>query len=229
MHLQALYGVAEASQHSGHLGRESSEFGEPHDGGNRHTDHCHHCLGRFRTAMKVSFCVAPARQLEGTYLEARLQRTVPSGNTTRFPVFIDVLGPAFHTPFHGSVHRSLHVCKRQHRWAIDGGIRLLRLRCLFKEVHRRLEVIFRTPVGCVALLVEDLEEHVILLRHIIWTPGAVFDSRREANVCRRLREIWRVEFVILEVTEDGFRGWNVRLVDLALSSGIDRGLQMEFL
>lgn len=186
-------------------------------------------LAGFKLTSKSACGLGQFARLEYAYLEARLQWMVPIGSATSLPVLVDVFGEAFHALLYGGIHGIFHVCKGQYRRTVYSCIWLLRLRRLLKEVHGCLEIILGTLVGRVALLVENLQKHIILLSHVIRTSATILDGRGEADVRRRLRKVGRVKFVISQVTEDGFGSGNMRLVDLALGSGIDRYLQVEFL
>lgn len=144
-------------------------------------------------------------------------------------MLIDVFCEMLYALFYGSIHGIFHFWIREDRRTINGSIGLLCLRRLLEKVHGGLEGIFRTLARRVAFLVKNLEEHIVLLGHVVRTSAAVLHRRREANVGRWLGEEGGVEFVILEVAEDGFGGGNMGTVKFTLSSCIYRDLQVEFL
>lgn len=165
----------------------------------------------------------------GTHLWCREQRLIPTADASRLPVVIYVLGETLYAVVYGWVHRLLEFFETHDRRVIYTSIRLLFPRRQFEEAHDFLEVVFCALVGGIALLVEVLKEHIIVLVHAIWRSAAVLDGGGEADVCRWLREDWRVELVISEVTEDGLRGRNMGIFYFALGGGTDSDLQMEFL
>ena len=143
---------------------------------------------------------------------------------------INVLGKPPHTVSYSViVHIFLHFRVGKYWRVIHGCKRLFQLRRLLKEIHDLLKIIFRARCGRGALLVQGVEKHIILLDHVIWASTAILDGGGEANVRGRLREDWRVELVILEITEDRLWSWDVSLIYFAPGSGIYRGLQMDFL
>lgn len=235
--LPALYEVDGASPRFAHRDHESCESGALHDGGNRRTDHYHLYLDRFQTVKEqVSICDCLFRNGPGliartgeTHLQHWLQREVLRGQSTSLPVLIDVLGKAFYTFFYGSIHGLCHVSKGENRWTINGSEWLFCLRGFFEEVHGGLEIILGALTGSVALGVVIPEPRIIFLVHVVRTSTTILHSGGEADVCRRLREDRRVQFGILDVTDDDLASRNMSILILALSGSIDCGLQMKFL
>lgn len=78
----------------------------------------------------------------GTYLEAALQWPVPSLDSSRPPMLIDVLCEALYTLLYSCIHGLLHFRKGQDGRAIDRCERLVRLRRFLEEVHDLLELVF---------------------------------------------------------------------------------------
>lgn len=142
---------------------------------------------------------------------------------------IDVLGEPFDALLYGSIHGLFHVGERQDRRTIYSGKRLMSLRGLLEEVHDLLELILGALGGRTQPAIEELEEDVILIGHVIRTSAAILDGRGEANIGRGLREDRGVELVISEVTEDGFGGGNVGIIYFAVGRCIYGSLQVEFL
>lgn len=105
----------------------------------------------------------------------------------------------------------------------------MRLGGLFEEVHDLLELIFGALHGITQSDVEELEEDVILVGHVIRASAAVLDGRGEAHIGGWLREYRGVELIISEVTEDSFRGRDMGFVDLPLGRRAYGFLQMDFL
>lgn len=148
---------------------------------------------------------------------------------TRLPVLIDVLGEVLYAIFYGGIHGILHVGEGQDRRAVNGREGLLCLRRLLEEVHGGLEGILRTLGRGVALLIEDFQEDIVLLCHVIRTSAAVLHRGGRADVRGGLLEEGRVEFVISEVAEDCLRGRDIGVIGLALCRATDGNLQMELL
>lgn len=163
------------------------------------------------------------------HLEARRQWLVPGTDPPRLPVLIDVLGEVLYALFYGCVHGILDIRKGKNWRTIYRRIRLLRVGCLFEEMHDLLELILGAVVGGTQFLVHDLEIHIILLGHVVLTSATILDGRGEADVRRRLREDRGVECVILDITDDSLRRGNICLVYFPLGRGTNCGLQMEFL
>lgn len=165
------------------------------------------------------------------YLQARLQRLIAGFDSARLPMLIDVLRETLYTFLYSCVHGLLHFWERQDGRTIDRRERLMCLRCLFEKVHDLFELIFRARygIGLAKPHVQNLEEDVILVGHVVRTAAAVLHGRGEANIGRRLREYGGVQLIISKVTEDGFRSGNVGFVDFSLGRGAYGSLKMEFL
>ena len=144
-------------------------------------------------------------------------------------MLIYVLGKPLYAVLYGGIHRVLHLLEAQHRRTIYGRKRLLGLRRLFEEVHHLFELVLSAAAGGTPLLVHDLEKDIVLLRHIVRTGATVLDRGGEADVRRRLRKSWGIEFVILQVADDGLWGRDVSFIYFSLGSCIYGRPKMEFL
>lgn len=86
------------------------------------------------------------------------------------------------------IEGSLYIFPGDDERVIKSGARLLALRYIFEVIHDIFELVFRTLRGCVPVLVNLSEIHIVFFRHIVRTSATVLDSGGEANIRRRLRE-----------------------------------------
>src|SRR5947209_2880514 len=89
------------------------------------------------------------------------------------------------------------------------------MRCLLEEPHDFLELVFGTWLQLIWQIgIYFMQRYVVSLVHAIWTAGtAVFDRGGGENICCRLLEPCRIQYIILHITGYGWWGWNVCLLE----------------